>query len=67
MKVPRQYKALLRMAVEQGWEVRMTRSSHVRWQAPDGQIVITASSTASWSAYRNARAKLRRAGLVIPH
>ena len=58
-------RALIRKAQDAGWLVEMTKSHHIRFRAPHGTIVITPGTTGDVRAFKNARARLRRAGLDV--
>lgn len=58
-------KVLRRRAEHQGWAVAPTGGGHVRFVAPDGTVVILATSPSDWRAEKNDTARLRRAGLDI--
>ena len=58
---------LMRVALAQGWSVKATRGNHIRWQAPTGAIVFSASTPSDVRAYRNMASDLRKRGLVLPH
>lgn len=59
----KEYRRARVLAAQQGWTVEHTRGGHERWLAPDGAIVIMASTPSDKRAWLNARAALRRAGL----
>lgn len=63
MKIPEAYRSLARRARRAGWTITRHNSSHLRWEAPDGAVVTTASSPGDRRSFRNERARLRRAGL----
>lgn len=63
VKVPEAYRNLAKLARSAGWTITLTRSNHLRWQAPDGAVVYTASTPSRAGGYRNAIAGFRRAGL----
>jgi hypothetical protein len=60
-------KDLRRLAAEaqrQGWSVEKTGGGHLKWVAPSGARVYTASTPSDPRAFANVRAMLRRAGLA---
>lgn len=65
MKVPRDMKPLVQAAREAGWEVTMSGGGHLRFEAPNGELVFTSSSPSCRRAAANTRAELRRKGLDI--
>jgi len=62
-RIPEPLRAIARAARRAGWEISPTRSHHLRWQSPDGTVIVTASTPSCSAGSRNARAMLRRAGL----
>jgi hypothetical protein len=64
LRIPEPLRTLAALAHRLEWTVTHTRSGHLRWQAPDGAYVITASTPGDRRAVRNERARLRRAGLT---
>lgn len=60
MRIPEAYRSLARKA---RWHVAPFRGGHLRWSSPDGTVVVTAATPSDWRASRNARARLRKAGL----
>jgi hypothetical protein len=54
---------LAAVAERAGWTVEPTRSGHLRFRGPDGQVVVHSTTSSDWRAARNLRAQLRRAGL----
>jgi hypothetical protein len=63
LRIPEALRALARAAHRTGWRVTLTGTGHLRWEAPDGTVVITPSTPSDHRSYRNSRARLRRAGL----
>ena len=63
LKVPDGLRAMAALARRLGWQVTPTRSGHLAWRSPDGTVVYTPSTPSDYRAIRNARARLRRAGL----
>lgn len=61
------FRDLVQRAEAAGWTVTLTRRRHLRFQTPDGQVVFTGSTSGDYRGVRNAAARLRRAGLPIPH
>ena len=62
-RIPEPLRALARIAVAAGWQITRLGSGHLRWQAPDGAVVVTASTPGDRRTALNERARLRRAGL----
>jgi predicted RNA binding protein YcfA (HicA-like mRNA interferase family) len=62
-RIPEPFRAVARAARRAGWEISRTRSDHLRWRAPDGTVIVTASTPSCPAGSRNAIARLRRAGL----
>ena len=63
----KELKRLIRIARAQGWTVEATRKGHWWFRPPDptaGQVLV-AGTPSDHRALRNAKAKLRQAGLDI--
>jgi hypothetical protein len=58
-------KTLKRAAEAQGWNVTPTKSGHLMWKAPTGEIITSGSTESDWRAHRNHLARLRRCGLNL--
>lgn len=65
--INKEYKPLVALAQEQGWDVRIGSGGHLRFESPRGQLVFTAQTPSDRRSLLNARACLRRAGLDLPH
>ncbi len=63
--VPRMFRPLAQRALAQGWTIEKTSKSHLRWQAPTGEVVFTASTPSDRRVVMNVRSDLRRRGLVL--
>jgi hypothetical protein len=60
-------KHLIKVATDQGWEVTRTGTLHLRWKAPDGQVIFrNGQSPSDHRSIRNLRSDLRRMGLRLP-
>ncbi|MGV8845799.1 MAG: hypothetical protein ACOH1Y_11495 [Propionicimonas sp.] len=57
---------MMKAAARQGWVVTPTRGNHIKWLAPSGAIVFSASTPSDVRAYRNMASDLRKRGLVLP-
>jgi hypothetical protein len=55
-----------RLALDAGWTVECASGGHVHWRSPSGALVVTAKTSRSRRAVKNAVADLRRAGLEVP-
>jgi len=62
-RIPEPLRAMAALARKLGWRISLAGSGHLRWQAPDGAVVVTASTPGDRRATLNERARLRRAGL----
>lgn len=62
--LPKDLKVLARRAEEQGWDLRQTGGGHLKWIAPSGAFVFTASTPSDHRAYKNILSSLRRRGFV---
>ncbi len=63
----KELKQLIRIAREQGWKVEPTRKGHWWFRPPnpaDGQVLV-AGTPSDHRALKNAKAKLRQAGLDV--
>lgn len=45
----KELKALRLRAMRQGWEVRIARSGHMHWRAPNGEIIYSSATPAAQS------------------
>lgn len=65
------FSKLQRLARKAGWMVepgrRGKRNPHVRFIAPDGTVVIADSTASDHRSIKNTAARLRAAGLPVPH
>lgn len=52
---------LARQCVDEGWTVELTAGGHLRWTAPNGGFVFSASTPGDQRVYRNHIALLKRA------
>ncbi|WP_230854495.1 hypothetical protein [Arthrobacter terrae] len=66
---PKDLRNLVRLAESQGWEFGRTHSGHVKFCSPYSttQPVFYSGTPGDHRAQKNLVAKLRRAGLDIPH
>lgn len=62
-RTPEPLRAMAGLAHRLSWRITLTGGGHLRWQAPDGTAVITASTPSDRRGSRNDRSRLRRAGL----
>lgn len=65
MKLPEAYRTVARLAASAGWRITRLGSGHLRWESPDGAVVITPSTPSCKRGVANAKARLRRAGLAV--
>lgn len=63
MRIHESFRSLARTAREQGWKITQTKRGHLKWTAPGGGAVITASTPSSARSVWHSRAELRRSGL----
>ncbi len=63
LRIPGALRSLARAAHRAGWSITLTGTGHLRWESPDGTVVITPSTPSDHRSSRNSRARLRRAGL----
>lgn len=59
-KVPKDLRALAKRYVAKGWTLKPTRSGHIKWTAPGGQVVISGSTPSDWRSVKNTAAHLAR-------
>lgn len=62
----RDFRDLAQLALAQGWEINKTNGGHLRWKAPAGALIFSASTPSDRRAVANLRSQLRRAGLTLP-
>lgn len=60
-------KSLTNFALDNGWDVDRTGRGHLRFKGPEGQLVFSAGTPSDYRTLYNTAAKLRRAGLDVPH
>lgn len=63
--LPRDLRKIAREARSQGWQVEMTRKSHVKFVPPEGPIVIGAGTPSDNRGRLNLLTRLRRQGLEL--
>jgi hypothetical protein len=68
-KLPKELKPLCRMAERLKWTITWDGVGHTSWAPPDGSkpVRVPASPGGGNRAYKNTIAKLRQAGLPVPH
>ena len=67
IRIPESLRPLAALAARLGWVISQAGSGHLRWEAPDGKVVITSAtpSCKRGKGSRNDRARLRKAGLRL--
>jgi predicted RNA binding protein YcfA (HicA-like mRNA interferase family) len=65
--INKDYNDVVTLAQEQGWDVRIGKGGHLRFQSPQGELVFTSQTPSDRRSLMNAKACLRRAGLDLPH
>lgn len=63
VRIPEPLRAMAELAHRLGWVITRARSGHLHWHAPDGRVIVTASTPSDRRGALNERARLRRAGL----
>ena len=63
VNIPDALRSLARTARASGWLITRRKSGHLAWRSPDGEVIITPSTPSDHRSSKNARARLRRAGL----
>jgi hypothetical protein len=63
LRIPESLRDMARTARSRNWTISLRGSGHLKWRSPDGEIVITPSTPSDSRSAKNARARLRRAGL----
>ena len=58
IKVPKEYRTLVRDAQERGWELVAKRHGHFKLVAPDGYSTPVPSSSGSTSLYKAVRSRV---------
>lgn len=56
---------IIRLAESQGWIINKTKGGHLRWTAPAGGFVFTASTPSDNRATQNMIRDLRKYGLTV--
>lgn len=62
-ELPKEAKALIELAKNQGWEYSKTSSGHHRLVSPQGRIVMNSGTPSDYRSVKNFRAELKRWGL----
>jgi hypothetical protein len=65
MKIDRKLRALLELATEQHWEVRIRTNNHLVWVSPAGEKVFSAATPSDYRAVKNLARDLKHHGLQI--
>ena len=60
-----QMKQLIVAAERQGWRVVISRSNHVKFLGPQGELVVASLTSSSHKSWVDVRARLRRAGVKV--
>ena len=60
MALHKDWKKLAKVATDAGWNVTPTRGGHIKWQAPTGAVVFSASTPSDKRAMANHIGFLRR-------
>jgi hypothetical protein len=63
LRIPEALRSIARTARDRGWAISHRQSGHLAWRSPDDAVVITPSTPGDHRSTRNARARLKRAGL----
>lgn len=58
-------KELVREAERQGWTVEIRRSGHLKWTAPNGDMVFSPSTPSDYRGLKNLTRDLRHRGLSV--
>lgn len=64
MAIRKELKELMHAAFKQGWEITMTKSTHLRWESPEGNVVFTSYSPSDWRALIKIKRDLRSNGFI---
>lgn len=51
--------------MQAGWRLIVTNGGHLKWAAPNGEVVFSSRTPSDRRAVMNLRADLRRRGLVL--
>lgn len=62
-ELPKEAKALIALARDQGWEYSKTSGGHHRLVSPQGRIVMNSGTPSDYRSVKNFRAELKRHGL----
>ncbi len=64
MKVPKDYRPMVRAALDAGWRIKETAKGHIKLMSPDGETsVILPSSSRSTRGIQNVASILKKAGV----
>lgn len=63
LRIPEPLRPWARAARRAKWRITYQGSGHLRWTAPDGTAVVTASTPSCPAGTRSAISRLRKAGL----
>lgn len=63
--LPRDLRKIAAQAREQGWQVEMTRKSHIKFVPPQGELVYSSGTPSDRRAQLNLVSRLRRQGLEL--
>lgn len=60
----KELKVIIKQAEQQGWEITVSRSCHLKWRSPEGALVVSGLTPSDWRATNNIISRLKRAGFV---
>lgn len=63
--MPRDLRKIAAQARAQGWQVELTRKSHVKFVPPKGELVFSSGTPSDRRAQLNLVSRLRRQGLEL--
>lgn len=56
------FKRLIKDAEKAGWTVEQSRGGHLKWKAPTGKVIFSASTPSDHRAIKNHVSLMRREG-----
>lgn len=65
--LPRDLRKIAAEARGQGWQVQLTKKSHVKFVPPAGKIIFTSGTPSDGRGRLNLLSELRRSGLELPN
>lgn len=64
-QLPKVWRGLAEIAVDQGWRITLSGGDHIQWVSPTGSTMTSAQTPSDHRSVKNFRAQLARKGLVV--